>query len=122
LVSYGKYDFRSGWKWWIECYVGLSGINCANFDHGRVKRWRRLVRQHRLLRRCHRWNYEADNCQIYSRSHCCRPAQGCLDTPSFYNGTDRASMRTARPTAPDPGHHLIAMAILRLPGELADAK
>jgi hypothetical protein len=72
--------------------VGLSGINCANFDHGRVKRWRRLVRQHRLLRRCHRWNYEADNCQIYSRSHCCRPAQGCLDTPSFYNGTDRANI------------------------------
>jgi hypothetical protein len=40
-----------------------------------------------LLRRCRRWNYEADNSEIYSRSHCCRPAQGCLDTPSFYNGT-----------------------------------
>jgi hypothetical protein len=36
--------------------------------------------------------------------------------------TQKRPMRTARPTALDPGHHLIAMASLRLSGEVADAK
>jgi hypothetical protein len=36
--------------------------------------------------------------------------------------TQKRPMRTARPTALDPGHHLIAMASPRLSDELADAK